>query len=47
MSIWEVRRDGVVVSWGPAETFPTAKERKALRAAGHKIYVDGNLYKEV
>lgn len=46
MQLWEVRRDGVVVSWGPAASFPSAKERKLLRASGHKIYVDGKLYKE-
>ena len=46
MSIWEVRRDGVVISWGPMESFPTAKERKVFRGDGYKIYVDGKLYKE-
>ena len=47
MSLWEVRRDGAVVSWGAsAESFPNSKERKILRAHGHKIYVDGKPYKE-
>lgn len=46
MKTWEVRRDGVVVCWGSAESFPSAKERKTLRAHGHKIFVDGKLYKE-
>lgn len=46
MGTWEVRRDNVVVCWGPAETFPDARARKILRADGHKIYVDGKLFKE-
>lgn len=42
---WEVRRNGVVVAHGPMETFPDAEMRKGLRNSGHKIYVDGKLYK--
>ena len=40
---WEVRRDGIVVAHGPAETLPDPETRKLLRNSGHKIYVDGKL----
>ena len=48
---WMVRgnslqEDNGVLSCGPAETMPDAKQRKMLRAAGYKIYVDGKLSKE-
>lgn len=47
MNKWEVKRDGVTVNWGTEEKgFPDARTRKILRADGHKIYVDGQLYKE-
>lgn len=43
---WEVRREGAVVSHGPKETMPNAQERKTLREGGHKVYVEGKLYRE-
>lgn len=43
---WESRRDGVTVAFGPKSTFPAADERKSLRAGGHKIYVEGKLFRE-
>lgn len=43
---WQVKRDGVVIAHGPKDTFPSAEERKAIRSGGHKIYVDGRIYKE-
>lgn len=43
---WEVRRDGALVCHGPKETMPGKEERQMLRKAGHKIYVEGKLYKE-
>lgn len=42
---WEVRRDGVVVAHGPEGSFPDPDTRKHLRNSGHKIYVDGKLYR--
>ena len=43
---WAVKRDGEVISYGPKETMPNAQERKVLREGGHKIYVEGKLYRE-
>lgn len=49
---WEVRGknpegEPAVLNWGSSEgSFPDARARKVLRADGHKIYVDGKLYKE-
>lgn len=49
---WEVRGrniygDSAVLCWGTDEkAFPDAKTQKILRVDGHKIYVDGKLYKE-
>jgi len=49
---WEVRGkngDGetVVLNWGESElSFPNAEMRKIIRSHGHKIYVNGQLYKE-
>ena len=52
MNKWEVRGaningEPVVLCYGESEeSFPTAEERKVLRAHGYKIYVDGKVYKE-
>jgi hypothetical protein len=43
---WEVRRDGVPLAYGPKASFPTESERKALRDGGHKVYVEGKIFKE-
>lgn len=43
---WEVRRDGEPLAYGPKATMLTAEERKIMRAAGLKIYVEGKLYRE-
>ena len=43
---WEVRRDGEPLAYGPKATMLTAEERKIMRAAGLKIYVEGKIYKE-
>lgn len=43
---WEVRRDGVPLCSGPKETLPDSAQRKALRESGHKIYVEGKLFRE-
>lgn len=49
---WEVRGRNIygepaVLCWGTEEKgFPDARAQKVLRADGHKIYVDGKLYKE-
>ena len=43
---WENRRNGEVIAYGPKETMPTAEERKGMRSAGLKIYVEGKLYRE-
>lgn len=42
----EVRRDGVPLAGGPKSTMPDAKQRKSLRDGGHKIYVDGKIFRE-
>ena len=31
---------------GPKATMPTTSERKSMRDGGHKIYVDGKIFKE-
>ena len=46
MSGWEVRRDGVTIACGSSKTFPGVIDRKILKDAGYKIYVDGKLFKE-
>ena len=46
MTQWEVRREGVTIACGSSKTFPTSIERKILKDAGYKIYVDGKLFKE-
>ena len=52
MEKWEVRGTNIdgekaVLSWGTSEdSFPSARERKVLRADGYKIYVDGALCKD-
>ena len=46
MTRWEVRRDGAVICYGSEKTMPTKEQRQRLRKDGHKIYVDGKLYKE-
>ena len=46
MPYWDVRRDGVPLAYGPKATMPTAEERKGMRSAGLKIYVEGKLYRE-
>lgn len=43
---WEVRRDGVPLAYGSKVSLPTAPERKALRDGGHKVYVEGKIFKE-
>lgn len=49
---WEVRglniyNEPAVLSHGESEeSFPDVEMREALRAAGHKIYVDAKVYKE-
>lgn len=43
---WEVRRDGVPLCGGPKATFPDAEQRKKIREAGHKIYVEGKIFRE-
>lgn len=50
--LWEVKGkneegETVVLNWGTQEKgFPDPDLRKILRSHGHKIYVDGKLYKE-
>lgn len=44
---WQVRRNGVPLAGGPKETMPTESERKSMRSAGLKIYVEGKLFREV
>lgn len=44
---WEVRRDGVALAGGPKETMPNPEQRKSMRSAGLKIYVEGKLFREV
>lgn len=46
MTKWEVKREGVTVCHGSERTMPNLQERKLLRKDGHKIYVDGKLYRE-
>lgn len=51
MKEWEVhgwRPDGEFgpLAGGPESTFPSIDQRKSMRSAGCKIYVDGKLYKE-
>lgn len=43
---WEVRRNNVPLAGGPKSTMPNEKERKSLRDGGHKIYVEGKLFRE-
>lgn len=43
---WAVKRGGEVICHGPKQTMPNAQERKLLREGGHKIYVEGKLYRE-
>jgi len=49
---WEVRGTNIngekaVLSFGESEaSFPSARMRKVLRGDGHKVYVDGKIYKE-
>lgn len=51
MEKWQVR--GMLphgeyggLAGGPEGSFPTESQRKSMREAGLKIYVDGKLYKE-
>jgi len=44
--MFEVKKDGKVMQYGPLLCLPDAERRRQLRAAGYKIYVDGRLYKE-
>lgn len=46
MTGWEVRRGGETIAYGSSKTFPTSIERKILKDAGYKTYVDGKLFKE-
>lgn len=46
MKEWEVRRDGKTICYGSEKTMPSREERKSLRNAGYKIYVDKKLFKE-
>lgn len=43
---WEVRKGGQAYAGGPMETLPDAQQRRSMRAAGYKIYVDGKPYRE-
>ena len=43
---WEIKRDGVVVCWGSAETRPSAEECKRFRNDGYKVYIDGKEIKK-
>lgn len=45
-SYWGVRREGVTMAWGSKDSFPNEEERKNLRAGGHKIYLEGKLFRE-
>lgn len=44
---WEVRRDGATLAHGSKDSMPNEAQRRALRSDGHKIYVEGKLYREV
>ncbi len=44
MKEWEVRRGDQILAHGPEATFPTPELRKALMAAGYKIFVDGKRF---
>lgn len=43
---WEVKRDGIRVAYGSINTLPSKSQRQALRRDGHKIYVEGKIYRE-
>lgn len=47
MSKWQVKKDGETKCHGEAmKGFPDKRSREMLRAAGHKIFLDGKVYKE-
>ena len=41
---WEVRKDGQAYAGGPMETMPSAEQRRSMRAAGYRIYVNGRVH---
>ena len=43
---WEIKRDGVVIAWGPAETKPSPEEARRFRNDGYKVYVNGKEVKK-
>lgn len=44
--MWEVKRDGIVVCWGTAETQPPPEELRRFRADGYRVYVNGKEIKK-
>lgn len=45
-AIWQVKKNGIVYAYGPEATFPCAAERKSLRSAGYRIYLNEKIFKE-
>ena len=43
---WEVKRVGCPMASGPKSTMPDATQRKHIRDAGCKIYVEGKIFRE-
>lgn len=44
--MWQIKRNGVVIAWGSAETKPTPDECRMFRADGYKVYLDGKEVKK-
>jgi len=43
---WQVCREKEVLAYGQKETMPSQGQRKSMREAGLKIYVEGKVFRE-
>ena len=43
---WQVKKDGAVKARGSGDIPYSAETLKQMRASGHKIYVDGKVWKK-